>query len=540
MKQDVQNNNENIPLNNNDNDHNNDTVSLKEHPCLQAIPYEQALQQIGWGELKPISSALLPVVPFHPAQVPTALGNYIYDIADRQQSPVDFVAVSALCGLAALIGNGVRIAPKQHSNDWKIVPNLWGMIIGQPSARKTPAMQAALAPLYVFQNEWYQEWRQQKKQQETKDILMELDKREKKKQAGKALKNKDKKQALVLLAEPFEHKESEDDTLVKRRLIVNDVTVEKLGELLKENPRGLLMVRDELSGFLANLELKEYQTDRGFYLQAFNGDQPYTYDRIGRGTIHIPNATLSIIGGIQPSRIIPLIQAIKRGINDDGFLQRFQMIVWPDENQDRKWVDRYRNQEAREAYKQVFRSLYDKPVGSSQYPITMHFSAEAQEIFREWWENHQKEIRRDDLSESLQSHLGKMDKTIASLALIFELIEGGRFEINKGALQTALRWEEYLLSHAKRLYAAGDTLTEERAKLIVERCDGLPEVFTARDIYRRCWAHLKDKEAVKQALELLCHTNHIRELFHAGSGTGRPPDKRYEWHPLVKNQSIKQ
>ncbi len=50
----------------------------------------------------------------------------------------------------------------------------------QPSTMKTPTMKAALAPLYAFQEEWYQEWVKQKKQQETKDILIELDKREKK------------------------------------------------------------------------------------------------------------------------------------------------------------------------------------------------------------------------------------------------------------------------------------------------------------------------------------------------------------------------
>ncbi|WP_345119681.1 DUF3987 domain-containing protein, partial [Bartonella pachyuromydis] len=189
-----------------------------------------------------------------------------------QQTPLDFIAVSALCGLAAVIGNGVRVAPKQY-DDWTIVPNLWGAIVGQPSTYKTPTMEAALAPLYAFQEEWYQEWVKQKKSQETKDILIELDKREKKKQACKALKDQDEEQALALLSKSLENKETDDDdTLNKRRLIVNDVTVEKLGELLKENPRGLLMVRDELSGFLANLERKEYQTDRSFYLTAFNGD----------------------------------------------------------------------------------------------------------------------------------------------------------------------------------------------------------------------------------------------------------------------------
>ncbi|WP_273759665.1 YfjI family protein [Bartonella sp. ML70XJBT.G] len=524
----LQNNNENTPINDNDN------------ACLKAIPYEQALQQDGWGELKPIENALLPVEPFHPAQVPLSLGTYIYDVADIQQSSLDFIAVPALCGLASLIGNGVRVAPKQYAN-WEIVPNLWGAIVGEPSTMKTPTMKAALLPLKDFQEEWHQEWVKQKKSQETKEILMELDKREKKKQAYKALKNQDKEQALALLSQSLEHKETDDDdTLRKRRLIVNDVTVEKLGELLKENPRGLLMVRDELSGFLSTLERKEYQTDRGFYLEAFNGDDQFTYDRIGRGTIYISHATVSIIGGIQPSRIIPIIQAMHHGTNDDGLLQRFQMLVFPDERKERLWIDRPPNQKAWETYQGIFRSLYDKPIGSPEHPLVMRFSAEAQEMFREWWENFQRTVKGGHFSAPLQAHLLKMPKTIPTLALIFELVEGGRFEINKAALQTALRWEKYLLSHIKRLYGACDKLAAERAKLIVERSDHLPDVFTARDIYRRCWSSLKDNQAVKQALELLCRCNYIREFPIEGNELGRRPDKRYEWHPLVKNNSIKQ
>ncbi len=97
-----------------------------------------------------------------------------------------------------------------------------------------------------------------------------------------------------------------------------------------------------------------------------------------------------------------------------------------------------------------------------------------------------------------------------------------------------------LLSHVKRLYAAGDTVTAERAKLIVKRCDYLPDGFTSRDVYKRDWKCLKDNGAVKQALELLCRCNYIREFPIEGNELGRRPDRRYEWHPLVKNTSIKQ
>ncbi|WP_345117685.1 YfjI family protein, partial [Bartonella jaculi] len=394
----LQNNNENTPVNDNDN------TSLNDNTCLKAIPYEQALQQNGWGELKPITTALLPVEPFHVAQVPLTLSRYIYDIADRQQAPLDFIAVSALCGLAALIGNGVHIAPKQY-DDWKIVPNLWGALIGQPSTMKTPTMQAALAPITRLQKQWYKEWLKQKERQEIEEILETLDKLEKKKQAHKAIKKGDLETARALLSEAPSKDNTHDDS---SRFIVNDTSVEKLGELLKENPRGLLMVRDELSGFLTDMERKEYQTDRAFYLEAFNGDGQFTYDRIGRGTIFIPNATLSIIGGIQPSRILPFIRNALYGKGNDGFLQRFQMLVWPDETKEWQWVDRPPNQEAWKTYEGVFHSLYDKPLGSPEHPLVMRFSAEAQEIFREWMQKIFKEAKENNLSESLQSHLLKM------------------------------------------------------------------------------------------------------------------------------------
>ncbi len=319
-------------------------------------------------------------------------------------------------------------------------------------------LETALAPITCLQKQWYKEWLKQKERLES------LDKREKEREANKALKKGECETARALLFETLSKDSAHDDDV--SRFIVNDVTVEKLGELLKENPRGLLMVRDELSGFLANLERKEYQTDRSFYLTAFNGDDQFTYDRIERGTIFIPHVTLSMIGGIQPSRIIPIIQAMHRGINDDGLLQRFQMLVWPDETKDWQLVDKPPNQEGWQKYEGVFRSFRDKRLGSPEHPLIMRFMPKAQEKFYEWLENLHREAKGGHFSKSLQSHVLKMPKTIASLALIFELLDSGRFEIGLYAITTALCWEKYLISHAKRLYAAHDTLTTLNAVII--------------------------------------------------------------------------
>jgi putative DNA primase/helicase len=96
----------------------------------------------------------------------------------------------------------------------------------------------------------------------------------------------------------------------QRRYILNDSTVEKLGELLNQNPNGLLLFRDELIGWLRTLDREGHENDRAFYLEAWNGNGSYTYDRIGRGTLHIKAACVSILGGIQPGPLNNYLQSL--------------------------------------------------------------------------------------------------------------------------------------------------------------------------------------------------------------------------------------
>ena len=64
------------------------------------------------------------------------------------------------------------------------------------------------------------------------------------------------------------------------RYIVNDPTVEKLLELLRANPNGLLLERDELTGLLRSLDREDRKGDREFYLESWSGDRGFTSDRI--------------------------------------------------------------------------------------------------------------------------------------------------------------------------------------------------------------------------------------------------------------------
>jgi len=92
-----------------------------------------------WPEPRPLPDALPAVQAFDPSILPAALGPWIEDIAERIQCPPDFPAVAAMIVAAGLVGRRIGIRPKQH-DDWLVVPNLWGAVIGRPGLMKTPAI----------------------------------------------------------------------------------------------------------------------------------------------------------------------------------------------------------------------------------------------------------------------------------------------------------------------------------------------------------------------------------------------------------------
>jgi hypothetical protein len=484
----------------------------------------------GWPLPQPIVSNLPKVAPFSGDLLPEVLRKYVFDVADRQQSPPDFVAVALLCGLGAVVGNKVRVRPKQH-DDWTIVANLWGALIGPPSAMKSPAMDSALAPVFMIQDELRRLWQEQCAAISEDAMLSELGAKATKSQASKLLKAGDREGARQLLKEAGG---DGDEAPPEPRLIVNDATVEKLGELLNENRNGLLLIRDELPGFLSRMEDPEYAPERSFYLESFNGTGSFTFDRIARGTVRIEVCTVSIIGGVQPSRIIPIVKGAVSGASNDGLLQRLQMTVWPDPRSSWKWIDRSPDTGARIAVDRIFRDLRDIPALPDGEPRMMRFEPSAQTAFREWMEVMHPEARSGVLPSALESHVLKMPKTIASLALIFDLIEGdGDDLIGNTATLRALDWADYLRTHANRLYASGQTMVDEGARLIVDRRSQLPELFSARDVQRKQWSNLPDRDTVSAALDVLVTTGHCRERT-IGNPNGGRPSTIFEWNPRLK------
>ena len=408
------------------------------------------------------SPILLPVPPFDDDLLPDALRPWVRDIAERMQCPIDFPAVGAMIVLAAVVGRKVGIRPKRR-DAWLVIANLWGLLIGRPGIMKSPPLKEILKPLHRLEALAAEEYAEAARDYEGKAIVAAARKKAAQAEIEKAIKRggaDPNKIAADLLAE-------DEQPPTRRRYIVNDSTVEKLGILLNENPNGVLAYRDELQGLLRGLDKPGREDSRAFYLECWNGDGHFTYDRVGRGTLDIEACCLSLIGTIQPGPMQSYqFSAVAGGQGDDGLLQRFQLAVWPDVAQEWDPVDAWPDKEARDrAYAVVDRLANLDPweVDAQQddhdsVPF-LRFDAKAQGAFDAWRADFEPTVRAGTLAPALESVLAKYRSLIPSIALLCHLADGGRGPVPIAALDKAVGWGQYLFGHARRIYAtpqAGD------------------------------------------------------------------------------------
>ena len=492
-----------------------------------------------WPEPTPLPNTLPPVDPFDAELLPVALRPWVMDIAHRMQCPADFPAVAALVALSSLIGARAVVQPKAK-DDWQVVPNLWGMTIGRPGVKKSPALSEALKPLNRLQADEF-ELHQAAHDAWVMDCKVSTMQDEANEKKAKGLAAKDPSAARALLepvpipAEPM-----------ARRYAINDATVEKLGELLTHNPWGTLSYRDELYGLLTGLDKQGQEGSRAFYLQSYDGNQGYTFDRIGRGTVHIPRVCLAMIGGIQPGRIQEYVRgAVAGGSADDGLLQRFGLAVWPDTGGEYVHVDQWPDTPAKQTAWAVFERLAVLQPASDEDPVIWRFDEAAQALFVEWLIPFENEIRGDELHPAMVSHLSKYRKLIPALALVFALIDGhdNSGVIHEGELLRALAWGDYLRSHANRLYAAAvmpettdavTLLSRIKAGKLVDRDGVILDSFTPRQVALKHWAGLGTPDAVRKAADVLADYDWLRREVVQGSAAGGRPSDRYTVNPLAR------
>jgi hypothetical protein len=505
-----------------------------------------------WRDPKPLPAGLKPVDDFVLDFLPRSLAPWVADIAERLQCPPDYVAVAAMAALGSVIGRRVGIRPQQKT-DWTEFPNLWGVVVGRPGMLKSPAMTAALKPLHRLEAQAAKD----------NEVALEayragLDHHRLKKQVAASLMKEEMRTQMRPRKDPDAKVKNIEEQKPEKpidfgvgeppagpapvRFRTNDISYEKLGELLIANPTGILIERDELISLLKHLDREEQCVARGFYMSGWSGNQPYTFDRIGRGHLHVNAVCLSLLGSTQPARIADYVRRSNHGgTGGDGLIQRFGLFVWPDTQPDWRDVDEYPNREAAGAAWNVFErasKLEALKLQALKDDVPYwRLDEAALDDFLGWRTDLETRLRSGSMSPALEGHLAKYRKLIPALALINHVadVKDGGF-VGQDSLLRALALGKYLESHARRLYSSTSEGERAAAAAIFAhiKAGHLSDGFTARDVHQRDWAHLTVREDVQAGIEMLVDHFFIVAMPAPSGPAGGRPTVTYAINPRLK------
>jgi hypothetical protein len=482
-----------------------------------------------WPEPENLGGEMPPVPTFDSGLLPASLRPMVEDVADRMQVPLDFPAVVSVATLAGLCGRRAVIQPKEHDSSWVVVPNLWGAIVADPGMMKSPTIAAVTVAARAIEADWRAEYDVARRDYDASQERANLESSAWAESYKRALKRQEQLPVKPEfgLSEPLE-----------RRLIAVDATFESLHQLLVDNPAGVFVLRDELSGWLASLERQGREAERAFYLECWDGNSGFTIDRIGRGSLHAEHCCVSLFGGIQPARLRSyLADTLRNGPTNDGLIQRFQLLVWPDRS-GWSYRDRKPNATALKTAESAYRRI---PAMDAENPLRLQFAPDAQELFVVWLTDLEGSLRADGISPFMQAHLAKYKKLMPALALLFSLADDGSLElVSLSHAQQAADWCEYLALHARRVYAS--RIAPERLAAISlarrlrkgwKRESGR---FSIRDVYSNDWSGLGTPDEVRAAARVLEDAGWVR-ADRAKPETGRPSEA-YAINPKIGGMHV--
>jgi putative DNA primase/helicase len=231
------------------------------------------------------------------------------------------------------------------------------------------------------------------------------------------------------------------------------------------------------------------------------------------------------------------------GEKDDGFIQRFQVSVYPDPPHTWRNIDRYPDTPAKQRAFEFFErldSLDATNLGAEQTEDdvpALHFAPDAQELFDTWREELEGKLRREGEHPVVVAHLAKFRSLAPSLALIFHLAKvanGG--PVSSEAMGCAAGWCDFLEAHARRIYEPVIGRAKLAAVALSQKVlvGDLSNPFTSRDVDRHEWSELTNPEDVRSAIAVLENAGWLRREETNLNGPGRSGE-RFWINPKIQN-----
>lgn len=479
--------------------------------------------------------------------LPPILTNWIKYASASTESCIDVVASSLIIVLGSIIGRKACIYPRADNNEYILAANLWGVVVGLPGFRKTPPIEMAFQAIehleHLLNSENDSEERDYQASAEMVTAILEDVVKNELKRMIKNLNsctNVSEQEKIKAHERAIEKFVTEHSSILKNQKFLKqyrttDVTIQKIHVILAKNPQGILLFRDELSGWFKEMEGPNRLGEREYYLQTWNGNSSYKMDRIGRGMVKADALCLSIIGTIQPAKLAPHLSYAKNQ-GGDGLLQRFQLITMARSYNGE--IEDLFDLKNKSACVQAIKSMYAIAEKLDKIPLpekrdgkfirnenALRFNIEGQLMMDKWLKDLRTRSNDNDLQENFRAFLCKFECVAPKLSLIFSLIDKKEYLDDKGNINVAcanlaIKWSNYFEKSAALLYNAYAPvgLTAAEALLNKIKSGDIKDCMRIRDISRKEWSGLREKSSLEKGIMLLEEKGHVKKEIQNDMG----------------------
>ena len=471
--------------------------------------------------LDPIPLGMADALPEFPVEVlPEWIADHVYAVADELQMPPDLPAIMALTCLAAICAKRTRVKVR---GGWNEPLNLYAAVAMPPSAGKSPAFGAMMAPLKAHE-------RAEIDRRTVEIAKLEQAHRMKEKQLKKAEESGDEHEAQRLLTELLGLEKA-----VAPRMIADDATPEALTSLLADHDGRIALLSTE--GGVFDLMTGRY-SDRAnldVYLKAWGGDD-ITVDRIGRGPSAVTSPALTIGLTVQPQVIAALAE--RPELAGRGLTARFMYALPVDNVGRRNFIDQ---PEADPAIAAAYSAQMMEIAATVEHRGELNvltLDPEASAMFHHW--RQAMEVRRLPGADMrpIAEWSTKLESTTLRVAGLLHLADGGRLHdtVTSDPMARAIEIGDYWLAHAfavHDMWGADPVLLKARA--IMEWAAGR-ESFTVRDLYTAMRRTYPKADETVPPLSLLIERGWLRPVDNEWPpilGRRGAPSPVLEVHPEV-------
>jgi hypothetical protein len=346
-----------------------------------------------------------PPAPAFPMEALGRWSAWVSDLAASKSAPVDYAAAGLLAAGAACLGDARHVSPWPG---WEEPAALWLAMVGDPSTAKSPIFSPLKEVIHAIEREENEDFDARRRSWEADKRAADEHCQQWEADVTAAVKeNRPRPDKPDYADEP--------EAPAPARIVTSDATREALAVLHKTNPRGLILCRDELAGWVGDFDKYGGGGEAAFFLSRFNGDS-LTIDRKRDGNITVPRALLSVFGGIQPEPFHDLL--LKRA--DDGFVSRV-LFAFPNP------APRVRPTATADMglLKVALRRLRGLPfdLDEQQHPVArvVPLSPEAVKEFERWWK-----VNGEDAAMAsgfAAGSLGKAPGVVLRLALELQYLD---------------------------------------------------------------------------------------------------------------------